>query len=67
MRLSPFDKALLSSLKFVLLKWVENATPKALVVEEIVLDTHYKFDYVGSMVGLKEVINTFKLASFLQD
>ncbi len=67
MRLNPFYEAPLSSFKFVLLKWVKNAIPKALAVEEIVIDTHYRFDYVGSMAGLKEVINTFRLASFLQD
>jgi hypothetical protein len=66
-RLNPCEEAPLSSFKFVLLKWVESAIPKALVVEEFFLYTHYRFNRVGSMAKLKDVINTFRLVSFLQD
>lgn len=65
MKQNPFDEAPLSSFKFALLKWVESAILEAFAVEEILLDTHYKFDRVGSMAKLKEVISTFKLASCL--
>ncbi len=65
MRLNPFNEAPPFGFKFALLKWVQSATLEALVVEEILLDTHYKFDRVGSMARLKEVINTSKLFSFL--
>jgi hypothetical protein len=39
MKLNPYDKASLSSFKFMLLKWVQSATPEALAIEEILLDT----------------------------
>jgi hypothetical protein len=65
MRLNPSNKAFPSSLKFMLLKWVQSATPKALVGEEILMDTHYKFNCVRSTAGLKEVISTPRLTSFL--
>jgi hypothetical protein len=55
MKLNPSNKAPLFSFKFALLKWVQSATPKALAMNEILLDTHYKFDHVGSMAKLKEV------------
>jgi hypothetical protein len=65
MKLNPFDKAPPSGFKLTLLKWLQNATLEAFARKEILLDTHYRFDCVGSMVGLKEVINMPKLASFL--
>jgi hypothetical protein len=55
-RLNPSNKAPSSGFKFALLKWVQSATQEALVIEEILLDTHYMFDHVGNMAGLKEVI-----------
>jgi hypothetical protein len=65
MKVKPSNKAPLSCFKSTLLKWVQNTTPKTLIVREILVDTHYRFNRVGSMAGLKEVINTPKLASFL--
>lgn len=65
MRLDPFNKAFPSGFKFMLLKWVQSATPKAFAIEEITLDTHYKFNCVGSMARLKKVVDMPKSTSFL--
>jgi hypothetical protein len=65
MKLKPSNKAPLYGFKFMLLKWVQNTTPKTLIVREILIDTHYRFNHVGNMARLKEVINMPKLASFL--
>jgi hypothetical protein len=65
MKLNPSNKVPPSGFKYTLLKWVQSAIPHALIAEEILFDTHYKFDRVGSMAKLKEVIEMHNLVSFL--
>jgi hypothetical protein len=33
-------------------KWIQSGTLKDNVMEEIILDTHYKYDKVENMVGM---------------
>jgi hypothetical protein len=65
MKLNPSNEALLFGFESALLKWVQSSTLEALIAKEILLDTHYRFDYVRSMVELKGVIDTSRLSSFL--
>jgi hypothetical protein len=67
MSLNPSDKAPLEGFKSALLKWVQSAILEALPTKEFFLNTHYRFDRVGNIVGLKEVIDTLRLFSFLQE
>jgi hypothetical protein len=67
MKLNPFDKAPLFNFKSTPLMWVQSAILKTLVPKESFLDTHYRFNRVGNMAGLKGVIDTSKVFSFLQD
>ncbi len=40
---------------------------KDVVLEAILLDSHYKYDRINNMLGLLDVINKESLALFLQD
>jgi hypothetical protein len=48
-------------------KWIENGTLEGNAIEAILLDSHYKFEKVGNMVSLLDVIDKEGMASFLHD
>jgi hypothetical protein len=65
--LNPFDETLLACFKIKLKRWIESIIPKGIIVESILLDTHYMYDRVNDMVELLDVIDKTNIISFLQD
>ncbi len=66
-RLNPLDKMHPLGYKCPLEKWIQSGTFKKNVTETIMLENHYKFDWVDNMVALLDVINKEMITSFLQD
>jgi hypothetical protein len=62
MRLNPFDEM---RFKCPLEKWIQNGISKRNVIDAIMLEIHYKFDWVDNMVTLLDVIDKETVASFL--
>jgi spore coat polysaccharide biosynthesis predicted glycosyltransferase SpsG len=60
MRLNPFNKAL-TALK----RWIKNVVPEGIIVESILLDTHYMYDKVNDMAKNLVVIDKTNSTSFL--
>jgi hypothetical protein len=67
LRFNPSNKALLVGFKRVLDKWIQNGTLEDNGVGVILLDIHYKYDKVESMVGLLDVIDKEFCTSFFMD
>jgi hypothetical protein len=65
MRLNPSDKAPPASFKTRLKRWIESIALERIVVESILLDTHYMYDRVNDMAELLDVIDKMKSFSFL--
>jgi hypothetical protein len=65
MRLNPLDEMQPLRFKCPLEKWIQSGTSKGNVMDAIMLEIDYKFDWVDNMVTLLNVINKETIASFL--
>jgi hypothetical protein len=65
--LKPLDEAPPLKFKCFLEKWIQSGSAKDVVTKVILLNNHYKYDKVGNMSGLLDVINKESSTSFLQD
>ncbi len=64
LRLNPSDEAPPLGFKHSLEKWIQNGNAEDVVVEVILLNSHYKYDRVN-MSSLLDVMDKDLLASFL--
>jgi hypothetical protein len=65
MRLNPSNEVPPLGFKQFLEKWIQSGSVKDVVVEAILLDSHYKYDIVDNMSNLLDVIDKESLALFL--
>jgi hypothetical protein len=65
LRLNPLGEMHPLRFKCPFEKWIQTGTLKGNVMDAIMLEIHYKFDWVDNMVTLLDVIDNETITSFL--